>query len=149
MRLVDHLEPGLVIHAMRAKDKPEALAELVARAASRRPEIAPEIALRVLQDRESLGSTGIGEGVAIPHGKLDDLTGVVMVVGRSETGVDFGALDFKPCRIFFCVIAPTNTAGLHLRILAQVSRLLKDETFKSRFLDAEDEAELWDLLSRA
>jgi RNase adapter protein RapZ len=98
------------------------------------PELDVEKAYRVLLEREQLGSTGIGEGVAIPHGKMAELDRIILVVGRSTTGVDFAALDFRPCTIFFLVLAPEHVAGLHLRILAHVSRLLRDDAFRGAFL---------------
>jgi PTS system nitrogen regulatory IIA component len=103
----------------------------------------------ILMEREGLGSTGIGDGVAIPHGKMDDLNDIVLVVGRSIQGVDFSAIDNKPCQIFFLVLAPEQVAGLHLRILAHVSRLLKDAEFRRTFLDAEGRDGLWQLLKGA
>ncbi len=103
-------------------------------------------AVRVLLDREKLGTTGIGDGIAIPHGKLENLDKVILVVGRSSSGIEFEALDNKPCSIFFLVLAPEQVAGMHLRILAQVSRILKDEAFRSAFLQADTHDALWELL---
>ena len=103
-------------------------------------------AVRVLLDREKLGTTGIGDGIAIPHGKLEDIEKVIVIVGRSKSGIEFEALDHKPCSIFFLVLAPESVAGMHLRVLAQISRILKDETFRKEFLDAADSDALWKLL---
>ncbi len=98
-------------------------------------------------DREDLGTTGIGDGVAIPHGKMESLKEIVIVAGRSRGGVDFESLDHKPCRIFFLVLAPEHVAGMHLRILAQISRLLSDEGFRGSFLEAQDRESLWRVLT--
>jgi len=122
------------------------LEELIAPLGVKYPEMDTDQAVRVLLDRERLGTTGIGDGIAIPHGKLEDLEKVIVIVGRSRSGVDFEALDHAPCRIFFLVLAPEQVAGMHLRILAQISRLLKDESFRRQFLAAEDLDSLWTML---
>jgi len=149
MRLEDYLQPDFVIGELASESKSEVLAELVAPIRARWPDFDADRALRVLLDRENLGTTGIGDGVAIPHGKMESLEKIVIVVGRSLKGVSFDALDFKPCRIFFLVLAPEHVAGLHLRILAHISRLLSDETFRHAFLEAEDTAALWHVLTAA
>ncbi len=102
--------------------------------------------IQTLIEREALGTTGIGDGVAIPHGKLDDLKQVVIVVGRSQKGVDFDSLDHQPATIFFTVLAPSNVVGLHLKILASISRLLKDDGFRQAFVSSTSQDELWQLL---
>jgi PTS system nitrogen regulatory IIA component len=146
MKLEDFLDDELVLPELQARTKHEVLAELIAPLGRVRPEIDPDKALRVLLDREGLGTTGIGDAIAIPHGKLTSLDRIVLVVGRSRGGVDFDALDFKPCRIFFLVLAPEQVAGMHLRILAHISRTLKDEGFRKSFLDAPGREELRQLL---
>jgi PTS system nitrogen regulatory IIA component len=144
MRLAEYLEQDLVLADMKAASKAEALAELTAPLAALGVDAAK--AVEVLLEREGLGTTGIGDGVAIPHGKLPGLTRILVVTGRSIQGVDFEALDFKPCHIFFMVLAPEQVAGQHLRILAQISRQLKDEVFRRSFLNARSAEALWDLL---
>jgi PTS system nitrogen regulatory IIA component len=86
--------------------------------------------VRVLMERERLGSTGIGGGIGIPHGKMERLTSLVLGVGISHQGVDFESLDGRPTRIFFLLMTPENSAGLHLKLLARISRLLKNYLFK-------------------
>jgi PTS system nitrogen regulatory IIA component len=147
MRLGEFLRKDFVLDDLKASDKPEVLRELVTPVSLAFPDVNPEKALRVLMDRENLGTTGIGDAVAIPHGKMDSLKEIVIVAGRSRGGVDFEALDHKPCRIFFLVLAPEHVAGMHLRILAQISRLLSDEGFRESFLDAPDRESLWRVLS--
>lgn len=149
MRLEDYLQPDFVIGALASESKSEVLAELVAPIKAHWPGFDAKRALQVLLDRENLGTTGIGDGVAIPHGKMETLERIVIVVGRSSSGVSFDALDFKPCRIFFLVLAPEHVAGLHLRILAHISRLLSDESFRRAFLTAENDAALWQVLTAA
>ncbi len=147
MKLGDFLDKELVLPALKARTKKEVLAELVAAVGAKVPDLDADAALSVLMEREALGTTGIGDGVAIPHGKMDSLENIVLVVGRSAQGVDFDALDFKPCTIFFLVLAPEQVAGMHLRILAGISRLLKDENFRRSFNEAADKDELWRLLA--
>ncbi len=149
MQLEEYLQPDFVIGELASETKGDVLAELVAPIRSQWPDFDAVRARQVLLDRENLGTTGIGDGVAIPHGKMENLEKIVIVVGRSLKGVNFDALDFKPCRIFFLVLAPEHVAGLHLRILAHISRLLSDESFRRAFLGAENDAALWRVLTAA
>jgi PTS system nitrogen regulatory IIA component len=146
MKLSDYLAKELILPELESETKSDVLNELVAPLGVQYPEMDTDHAVRVLLDRERLGSTGIGDGIAIPHGKLEDLEKVIVVVGRSRNGVEFEALDHSPCTIFFLVLAPEQVAGMHLRVLAQISRLLKDEEFRKAFLTADDLEGLWTLL---
>ncbi len=101
-----------------------------------------EDVVRVLQEREKLGSTGIGEGVAIPHGKLKDLDRLLISFGRSSSGVDFDSMDGKPAHLFFLLVAPEESVGVHLKTLARISKLLKNPLVRKRLLDAGDAADL-------
>lgn len=149
MKLEEYLRPELVLDELRSGNKSDVLAELVAPIGLTYADFDVVKAHRVLLDRETLGTTGIGDGVAIPHGKMPGLSQILIVVGRSPGGVDFDALDFKPCRIFFLVMAPEHVAGMHLRILAHISRLLSDESFREAFLRAEGRQGLWQVLTGA
>lgn len=146
MRLAEYLEKNLILSDLSARTKSEVLAELVSPLAVHCPELDPAKVVRVLMDREKLGTTGIGDGIAIPHGKLDNLSQVRVIVGRSLEGVDFASLDHKPATIFFTVLAPSSVVGLHLKILASVSRLLKDDGFRQAFATAAGQDGLWELL---
>ena len=147
MKLVQYLDEDLIIPDLTARTKSEALAELISPLASKYAFIDKEQVYKVLLDREKLGTTGIGDGVAIPHGKLENIEDVLLVAGRSLEGIDFEALDHKPVHIFFMLLAPEKNAGKHLKVLAFVSRLLQDVNFKEAFLGAKDRQELWRLLS--
>jgi PTS system nitrogen regulatory IIA component len=92
--------------------------------------------VRVLLDRERLGSTGIGGGIGIPHGKIPGIDRLFLGFGLSRQGIDFESLDGGPTRIFFLLVTPESSAGLHLKVLARISRLLKNEAFKERLLQA-------------
>ena len=147
MKLLDYLEKEFVLPDLTARTKSEVLAELVAPVSGLVSGFDAVNAHKVLMEREKLGTTGIGEGVAIPHGKLEGLEDIILVAGRSVKGVDFESLDFNLCHIFFLVLAPEQVAGMHLRILAHISRLLKDNAFRSAFMNASDRDGLWNLLS--
>lgn len=146
MQLNEFLEGELILPFLEADNKTAVLEELLLPLGQKWPQLDLENAKTVLLEREGLGSTGIGDGIAIPHGKLEVLEEVAVVVGRSQQGVDFNALDQQPCHIFFLVMAPEHVAGMHLRILATISRTLKDEVFRRSFLQAEGKKDLWHLL---
>lgn len=146
MKLGEYLEKDLVFPSLTAGSKSEVLNELITPLGERYPEMDTDEAVRVLLDREKLGTTGIGDGIAIPHGKLESLEKVIVIVGRSPLGIEFEALDHNPCNIFFLVLAPEKISGMHLRILAQISRVLKDESFRKAFAEADGLESLWDIL---
>ena len=90
----------------------------------------------ILSEREQLGSTGIQDGIAIPHGKIPGLKQIIIACGRSVAGIDFDSHDSKPTHLFFVLLAPEFAAGQHLKALARLSRLLKDESFRQKLLTA-------------
>ncbi|MCJ2163915.1 MULTISPECIES: PTS sugar transporter subunit IIA [unclassified Pseudodesulfovibrio] len=146
MKLGEYLAKELILPDLVSVTKSDVLKELIVPLGDKYPEMDTDQAVRVLLEREKLGTTGIGDGIAIPHGKLDDLDKVVVVVGRSQKGVEFEALDHNPCTFIFLVLAPEQVAGMHLRVLAQISRLLKDEEFRKAFQAADNLEALWGLL---
>lgn len=105
--------------------------------------------VRALLDREELGSTGIGDGVAIPHAKIPGLPGLVAGFGRAQDGVAFDAMDNGPVHLFFVLLVPENSAGMHLKALARISRLLKSAELRQSLLDAADPQELYAVLMTA
>jgi PTS system nitrogen regulatory IIA component len=137
MRILDIVPPGAVVDGLRSETKEGVLRELSEAVCRLVPALSPDRLASILMDREALGSTGIGEGVAIPHGKVAGIDRLVAAFGRSAEGVQFASLDGKPARLFFLVVAPENSAGMHLKALARISRLLKDERFRRRLLAAE------------
>ena len=153
MKLVDILEPGRVIHRLQATTRDDVLRELVHRGFVQRENntelgIADEDrVVHVLLERERTHSTGIKDGLAIPHGKIERLDGVLACLGVSESGVDFGAPDGKKSQIFFALLAPENGAGLHLKALARTSRVFSDPTVSQRLLAAVDGDELFSILA--
>jgi PTS system nitrogen regulatory IIA component len=135
MKILDFLSREAVLIDLKAKDKKGILNELVTPVA-KIAEVNPNDLVRVLLERERLGSTGIGGGIGIPHGKLKDLQSLVLGFGLSRLGVDFDSMDGKPTYIFFLLLTPENSAGLHLKLLARISRLLKKDPFKEKLLAA-------------
>ena len=148
MRVVDILNQELVVPQLRSTTKTDVLHELSQQLAAYYPHINAQTLLAVLLERERLGTTAIGKGVAIPHGKLPGLKGVVAVFGRSRSGIDCQSLDGALTQLFFLLVAPEDSAGVHLKALARVSRLLKDKAFRERLLQGENQAELFRLISR-
>jgi len=102
--------------------------------------------LKTVLEREKLGSTGIGQGVGIPHGKSPDVKNLVGAAGISRNGVDFDSLDGEPVYIFFLLLAPQASAGPHLKALARISRLLKDRYFRETLRAVKSEKELADTI---
>jgi PTS system nitrogen regulatory IIA component len=147
MKISEILNKNLLIPNLQSKNKKGVLEELagVLVAQGKLPDL--EKVVEVLLDREKLGSTGIGDGIAIPHGKIRDLGEVVASFGRSREGVEFESIDQKPTHLFFLLVAPENSAGIHLKALARISRLLKDPNFRKRLMEAENEEGLFQIIS--
>ena len=146
MKITDILSPDMVVADLKGATKPDVLNELAKALAAKYKEIKLGDLTAVLAERERLGSTAIGDGIAIPHGKLRGVTKIIGVFGRHAQGVDFDSLDGGPSHLFFVLVAPDDSASLHLKALARVSRLLKDGSFRSRLLAARDSAELYSLI---
>jgi len=146
MKIVDILSEPLVVGTLTGRSKDEVIEELASVVAAHHPEIHRDRLVAALEDRERLNSTALGEGVAIPHGKLAGVKRVVAAFGRSPAGIDFTSLDGKPTHLFFLLVAPEDSAGAHLKALARISRLLKDEAFRSRLMGAPDAAELYRII---
>jgi PTS system nitrogen regulatory IIA component len=147
MRIAEFLREDLVFPDLAATDKAGVLGELCAGLARAVPGLSPARLTETLLEREKLGSTGIGEGVAIPHGKLPGISGLIAAFARSRKGVDFASIDGKPTYLFFVLFAPENSAGLHLKALARISRLFKQPQFRQSILAAAGAAEIFRIIS--
>ncbi|HVM90795.1 MAG TPA: PTS sugar transporter subunit IIA [Verrucomicrobiae bacterium] len=142
LKVLDFLSPTAISVELAATSKRAALDELVGLLAKDGKIKDAKATVEVLMEREKLGSTGIGQGIAIPHAKTDQAQDVVAAFGLSRRGVQFDALDGEPVYIFFLLIAPPTAAGLHLKALARISRLLKDKFFRQSLRDIKDPAEV-------
>jgi nitrogen PTS system EIIA component len=147
MKVVDFLAPDAIIPSLSGNTKGEVLAELAASLAARQPGVDAQMLVQVLQEREQLASTAIGDGIAIPHGKLDTLDRLVGTLGRSMAGVDCESIDGKPTHLLFMLVAPGNSAGVHLKALARLSRLFRDPAFRQKLLDAPDSATMYQTIA--
>jgi PTS system nitrogen regulatory IIA component len=148
MKIVEMLKPEYIIEALQSDKKKDVLLELSAPFLKNYPELDPDVALSVLMAREKLGSTGIGEGIAIPHGKLAGLDNLIVCFGRSAAGIDFNAMDGNPVHLFFLLLAPENSAGQHLKMLAKISRMLKDSRFRAKLMEAKSRDEIFGMISQ-
>jgi PTS system nitrogen regulatory IIA component len=143
MRIEEILKESCVVADMKGKTKGEALFDLVDVLKKANLIYNLEKAVNVILEREKLGSTGIGDGVAIPHGKMKDIHNIVCAFGRSKDGVDFDAVDRKPVHIFFLLLAPEDSASLHLKMLSRISKILRDPSFRKRLIELTDAHDIY------
>lgn len=149
MKIVEFLRPEFVIADLHATDKNAALQEICETLTARDPTLPPTDKLyRVLDEREQLKSTGIGDSVAIPHGRFPGLPQLVAAFARSTQGIEFIGTDDNPgvFHHFFVVFAPENSAGLHLKALARITRLIKNAELRKAILAAPDAASIYKLI---
>lgn len=146
MNLTDILRPELFWPKLSAKTKAEAIRELADNIAKNVKNLNSSILTEILMERECLGSTGIQDGIAIPHGKVPGLENIVVACGHSPGGIDFESHDQKPTRLFFVLLAPEFAAGQHLKILARLSKLLKDQHFREKLMTASDGEEMYNYM---
>jgi PTS system nitrogen regulatory IIA component len=144
MKIVEFLRPDCVID-LTGKTGQAVLSELC-RPLAQSQKVDGQKLLETLLEREKLGSTGIGDGVAIPHGKVPGLPALLASFGRATSGVDFRAIDGRPTNLFFALFAPENSAGAHLKALARISRIFKNPGFRDAILKAADAAEVYRLI---
>ncbi len=148
MKITEFLDKRSIKIGVEATEKEDALKELVDVLADSKDIGDKKGVVKALIERESLGSTGIGQGIAIPHGKSDKVKEIVAILGISRKGVNFEALDGEPVYIFFLLVAPKETAGPHLKALAQISRLLRDSYFCELLKKCETADDIYDLIKR-
>jgi len=143
MKLTEILTEEQIVADLEGRAKKAVMEELCRLLVSSHPELDQERLLEVLLERERLGSTGIGDGIAIPHGKMPELENLLLAFGRSRAGVDFDSLDGKPAHLFFLVVAPDRSAGIHLKALARISRLLKSYSVRQELMEAKDAGDIY------
>ena len=142
MNLLDILSAESTIVDLKGESKEDIIAELVnalpvGDAITDRDQV-----LQAVLDREKIMSTGIGDGIAIPHGKSAAVTELVAAMGTQRRGVDFDALDGEPAFVFFLLVSPANVSGPHIKALARISRLLKNDEFKKKLIEANSAEEI-------
>jgi PTS system nitrogen regulatory IIA component len=147
MKIIDLLNPKCILPNLQATTKKGVLEELAAVLVSGQKEVNLENVVEVLMERERLGSTGIGDNIAIPHGKLPQLSQMLLAFGRSVKGVDFDSMDGKSSHLFFLLLAPVNASGLHLKALAKISRMLMSQTFRDSLMISKGGEEILQLIA--
>jgi fructose-specific phosphotransferase system IIA component len=146
MPILEFLEPAAIELGLKAQNRDDVIGELAA-ILERTGKIKDRSALvQALLEREGLGSTGIGHGVAIPHARSKEIDRTVIAIGRSAKAIEFDAIDGKPSRLFFLLVAPDNGGNEHLFTLAKIARLIKDAKVRDRLMSAASAQELLDLI---
>ncbi len=142
MKILDFLCREAITADLIGQTKKEVLNELVELLAKAKKVKNESEVVKTLVEREQLGSTGIGQGVAIPHGKTDSVSEIVAAFGISKKGIEFDALDGEPVYLVFLLLAPLDAAGTHLKALAKISRLLKDKFFRQALRETQSPEEV-------
>jgi PTS system nitrogen regulatory IIA component len=146
MTITDILSADRVVPELAATTKDGVLQELASLLVGQILQATPDRLVAVLRERERLNSTAIGDGIAIPHGRLSGTKSVVAGFARSRAGVDFDSVDRQPTHLFFVLIAPDDAAAMHLKALARISRLLKDKSFREQLLALGTREEIYDAI---
>jgi PTS system nitrogen regulatory IIA component len=147
MHLEQFLKPEYLNDNLQAKSKTEALAELSQLIVQGPLKLDQSKIYDVLMQREKLGSTGIGDGVAIPHGKITGLNDLIIAFGRSKNGVAFNSIDGRLVHLFFLLLAPENSNGKHLKVLAKISKMTKVGNFRRKLMEAKSSDELYKIIT--
>ena len=146
MKLTDLFDEKNIQPNLSSTDKLGVLKELVDLISQQQPELDRDGVLRILLEREKLGSTGTGAGVAIPHGKVESISELLVCFGKSLQGVDFESIDDQPAHLFFLLVAPTNSIGTHLSALARISNLLNDDAIREKLMKVDDAGALYRII---
>ncbi|NLD37560.1 MAG: PTS sugar transporter subunit IIA [Desulfatiglans sp.] len=146
MKLSDLLNIKNITVAMKARNKNLAIEELADLIVESHHSIKKDDLIRILLERERLGSTGIGDGVAIPHGKVPGIIEPIISFGKSEAGLDFDSIDGQPVYLFFLLVAPENSANIHLKALARIARILKNQSLRKQLLEAKTREDIYKVI---
>ncbi len=149
MRLTDVMKEDFILTDLKSGKKAELLEEMISGISRKIGGLDRERVLETVIEREKLGTTGIGNGVAIPHGKVKDFGEIKVFFGRSKKGVDFDSMDKMPVYLFFMILAPENSAAAHLKILASISHLFRIQDLRARLMNAESRSEIYDIIVEA
>ncbi len=148
MKILDILSMDSIVPELKGRTKKQVLEELIDAVKQNKPGIDRDRLMKVLLERERLGSTGIGDGIAIPHGKLRDIDDLVLSFGRSAEGIDFESMDGKPVHRGFLLVAPEACAGIHLMALAKIARLLKNGTVRKRLAKVDSREDIFSIIQQ-
>ncbi len=143
MKIMDILVKDAVILDLAATEKNAILQEMSSALAGAEPSVDADRLLEVLIEREGLQSTGIGEGVAIPHGKMAGLDKLMASFARSPGGIDFDSIDGQPTQLYFLLVVPEQSGGQHLKALARISRFFRDSAFRDKLMDARSKDDIF------
>ncbi len=146
MQLAEILVPSCVVVPLKASQKDQAIAELVTLLADAGQITSPEIALQAVMDRESIRSTGIGQGFAIPHGKCNAAKKLVMAIGKLATPIEFDSIDQQPVGLIALLVSPVEQTGPHIQALAKISRVIANNDIRQKIWDSQSSQELYGLL---
>ncbi|MEI6232972.1 MAG: PTS sugar transporter subunit IIA [Planctomycetota bacterium] len=151
MKLAEIIPEGGILDDLKSTTKEEVVKEMVQALvkAGRIDDATSKKVVKALMDREELGSTGIGAGVAVPHARHDSITELLGAFGRSKKGISFDALDGEPVHVLFMLLSSKGASGAHLESLAYISRLVRDDKYVKSLRDAKDAADLRGLLGDA
>lgn len=142
MKISEVMERNIIIPYLKSENKKHVIKELADKVSAEYPGINNDKLVEVLLEREKLCSTALDSGVAIPHAKLSGISDIIIGFGRSKKGIDFDSLDTKTTHFFILLIAPENTAGRHIELLARISMIFKNPDFRSRLMKAESSEEI-------
>ncbi|UCF31654.1 MAG: PTS sugar transporter subunit IIA [bacterium] len=148
MKIIDYLSPQDIVPTLEADNLEDVLREFAQHLGSLKKVKDPEKLVEILLEREKLGSTGIGNGVAIPHGRLPGLDKILVAFGRSPSGIDFHAHDDQPVHLFFLLVAPEESAGAHLKALARISKILKSPDCRRALMESANGEKLFEVISQ-
>jgi PTS system nitrogen regulatory IIA component len=146
MKVTDFLGPEMIVADLVSGTKAGVLAELARHVARNLASVDAEVLRKVLEERELLASTAIGDGIAIPHGKLDTVGRLVGALGRARAGIEFESIDGQPTYLVFMLAAPAGSTGVHLKALARLSRLFRDPGFRERLMTAPDAPAMYQVI---
>lgn len=146
MKINEILSKEAIVADLKSTTKPDLIRELSDHMISIHPNLNPDTLFEALMQREKLCSTAVDSGVAIPHAKLSGLTNIIAAFAISRQGIDFDSLDGNPTHLFFLLLAPENSAGAHLKLLARISNSLRSEEFRKMLQEAQSQEEIYELI---
>jgi nitrogen PTS system EIIA component len=146
MKITEFISAKEIVIGVKATDKPGTLMELLRMLETNGLLKDGEKVHQILLEREKLGSTGIGQGIAVPHAKTDQVKDLVCALGVSAKGIEFDSLDGEPVYIIFLVLAPSGATGVHLKALAKIARLLKDKVFRNSLRASKTPADAYQII---